>query len=71
MEKVTAYKCPGGILETDPIRAYAWKLHKESKKHLGNGDYNLAIEFSAALWIIDNKDKVKALLNEFEKEISS
>lgn len=61
MDKVTAYKaCPGAPLETNPVRAYAWKLEKISEKK---------ISFSAALWILENPLEVKSIIDECDEEI--
>lgn len=61
MKKVVAYKSGyGAPLETDPKRAYAWSLEKNSDKE---------ISFSSALWILENRDKIKSLINDYEKEI--
>jgi hypothetical protein len=69
MEKVTAYKAPGGILETNPLRAFAWKLHHISKQHSEFGSPGHKIEFSEALWLLENKEAVKALIADYEKEL--
>ena len=69
MEKVTAYRCPNGALETDPLRAFAWKLSHLSKKSREFSSPSEKIDFSAALWLFENKDVVKALIDEYEKEL--
>ena len=69
MEKVTAYKAPGGILETDPLRAFAWKLHHMSKQPREFTGPASKIEFAEALWLLENKDAVKKLIAEYEQEL--
>jgi hypothetical protein len=64
MKKVSAYQCPGGILETDPKRAAAWNLYYCAKDAKEN------VSFSSALWIIENKDIVIKLINEYDLEIN-
>ena len=61
LNKVEAYRCPNGALETDPLRAFAWKLSSLSP--------DARIDFSVALWIMGNKDIVKKVIEAFEKEI--
>ena len=68
MEKVTAYRCPGGTLETDPLRAFAWKLNHLSKQSREFGGPAEKIDFSSALWLLENKDAVKNLIAEYESE---
>ncbi len=73
MKKVTAYVCPKGNLERDPIRAFAWKLSEMSNNHSTSsiGNTKEVIDFSEALWIIENRDKVSALFAELEQEIDN
>lgn len=73
MKKVTAYVCPQGHLERDPIRAFAWKLSAMSNNHSASsfGNTKEVIDFSEALWIIENRDKVSSLFAELEQEISN
>lgn len=60
MDKVTAYKAGNGApLETDPTRAFAWKLEAMSEKR---------VSFSNALWILQNSDKIKAIIDEYKNE---
>lgn len=60
MKKVTAYKgSKGAPLETDPLRAYAWELENISENH---------VSFGSALWILDNIERVRKLLDEYEDE---
>lgn len=70
MEKVTAYRCPNGALETDPLRAFAWKLNHLSKKQSQEfSSSSEKIDFSSALWLLENKDAVKELIADYEKEL--
>ena len=60
MKKVTAYKARSGApLETDPLRAYAWEMEIVSEKN---------VSFGSALWILNNADTVRQLLDEYEDE---
>ena len=63
LTKVTAYKCPKGTLETDPIRAYAWKLND-----LATDGRDESVSFGAALWILKNKEVVVEIFKELEDE---
>ena len=69
MEKVTAYRCPNGALETDPLRAFAWKLNHLSKQSREFGSPSEKIDFSSSLWLLENKDAVKDLIADYEKEL--
>lgn len=61
MEKVTAYRAgKGAPLETDPLRAYAWKLTNISDNQVG---------FSDALWILQNGLDVSIIISQYEKEV--
>ncbi len=63
MKKVIAYKSDNHVLETDPIRAAAWDLNHKSK----NGGNE--ISFSAALWLLNNKDTISEIFENLKKEI--
>jgi hypothetical protein len=59
-KKVMAYKLfAGAPLETDPKRAYAWLIAKESESKIG---------FTQALWIIENAKRVKQIIDEYQTE---
>ena len=68
MKKVTAYRCPNGVLETDPLRAFAWKLSHLSKHQREFSNPSEKIDFNSALWLLENKDVVKNLIAEYESE---
>lgn len=61
IEKVTAYKVKNA-LETDPKRAYAWELENISEKH---------VSFGSALWILDNIETMRKLLEQYESETTN
>lgn len=62
MEKVTAYKCLNGALETDLDRAIAWDLVHIAKQ-VSTGRVE-PVGFTAALWLVQNKELVMKLLSE-------
>lgn len=68
LSKVEAYKCPNGTLETDPVRAFAWKLSSMSSTATSTGSAN-KIDFSASLWVMENRDDVKKVIEALEKEL--
>jgi len=57
--KVKAYRCPKGMLETDPTRAFAWILEAASNENLS---------FSNCLWILENAQQVRMVLDSYEHE---
>lgn len=59
LPKVKAYQCPRGYLETDPTRAFAWALEAASEEKLS---------FSNCLWILENAQKVRMILDSHEYE---
>ena len=71
MKKVTAYVCPKGNLERDPTRAFAWKLHAISvpKRSDPITSPKEVLDFSQALWIVENRNEVLKLLEEYEAEL--
>lgn len=64
LDKVIAYHCKNGILETDPVRAYAWKLH-----HLAKDGRDEKVSYGAALWIVKNRETVEEIFKELEEEL--
>ena len=68
LTKIEAYKCPNGVLETDATRAFAWKLSDLSSKSSSIGTHT-KLEFSQSLWIMENKETVKKVIEAFEKEL--
>ena len=68
LTKIEAYRCPNGVLEKDPVRAFAWKLSDLSSKSSSNGTYT-KLEFSQSLWVLENKDIVKKVIEALEKEL--
>jgi hypothetical protein len=61
LTKVKAYKCPNGVLETDPLRAFAWKLSSLSPQE--------KVTFTAAIWILENRAVVKEVIDALESEM--
>jgi hypothetical protein len=62
MKKVEAYQCIDGHVELDKDRALAWNLvHIARQNSTGRGD---PVSFSAALWLVTNKELVINLLSE-------
>lgn len=68
LNKVEAYKCPNGALETDPVRAFAWKLSSLSATSSTTGTHN-RLDFSECLWILENRDAVKKVIEALEREL--
>lgn len=68
LTKIEAYRCPNGALETDPVRAFAWKLSDLSSKSSSGGTYT-KLEFSQSLWVLENKEMVKKVIEALEKEL--
>lgn len=68
LTKIEAYRCPNGALETDPVRAFAWKLSDLSSKSSSGGTYT-KLEFSQSLWVLENKEMVKRVIESLEKEL--
>lgn len=62
MKKVEAYQCIDGHVELDKDRALAWDLvHIAKQNSITRGD---PVNFSAALWLVANKELVINLLSE-------
>lgn len=68
LSKVEAYKCPNGALETDPVRAFAWKLSSLSSTSSTTGTSN-RLDFSESLWVLENRATVKKVIEALEKEL--
>lgn len=68
LSKVEAYKCPNGQLEMDPVRAFAWKLSYRSTETSPMGS-STRLGFSECLWILNNRDLVKQVIESLEKEL--
>lgn len=68
LSKVEAYKCPNGALETDPLRAFAWKLSSLSSTSSTTGTSN-RLDFSESLWVLENRATVKKVIEALEKEL--
>lgn len=68
LSKVEAYKCPNGALETDPVRAFAWKLSSLSSTSSTTGTSN-RLDFSESLWVLENRATVKKVIESLEKEL--
>ena len=68
LSKVEAYRCPNGALETDPVRAFAWKLSSLSSTSSTTGTSN-RLDFSESLWVLENRATVKKVIEALEKEL--
>lgn len=68
LSKVEAYRCPNGALETDPVRAFAWKLSSLSSTSSTTGTHN-RLDFSESLWVLENRATVKKVIEALEKEL--
>jgi hypothetical protein len=68
LTKIEAYRCPNGVLEADPVRAFAWKLSSLSM-YASSAGTSLNLDFSQALWIIENRETVKKVIEAFENEL--
>jgi hypothetical protein len=68
LTKIEAYRCPNGHLETDPVRAFAWKLSHLSTLSSPMGS-STKLEFTECLWILENKETVKKVIEALEKEL--
>ena len=68
LSKVEAYKCPNGALETDPVRAFAWKLSSLSSTSSTTGTSN-RLDFSESLWVLENRATGKKVIESLEKEL--
>lgn len=55
VEKVQAFKCPQGHLETDPARAAAWHISS-----------TIGIDFTPALRVVENHKVIAQILQDFE-----
>lgn len=64
MKTVTAYKCLDGHLEEDLTRAIAWDLEFTAKKM--NETRGSLLGFSGALWIAENFELVKQIVEQHE-----
>jgi hypothetical protein len=70
LTKIDAYKCPNGHLETDPLRAFAWKLSHLSTENSPMGS-STKLDFSECLWIMKNRALVKQVIEALEKELEA
>jgi hypothetical protein len=68
LTKIEAYRCPNGGLETDLVRAFAWKLSDLSSKSSSIGS-SIKLNFSESLWVLENRETIKKVIEALEKEL--
>lgn len=68
-KKEVVYECPNNVHETDPKRAAAWYLREESNYYDSMLGARYKLDLSETLWVIENADKVRAILDALDEEL--
>ena len=66
MKKIEAYQSVDGTYESTPERAIGWDIKRYSKKNDRTGH---VIDFTQALWIIENRDFLRTMFDDLEAEL--
>lgn len=68
-KKELTYNCPNNVRETDPYRAAAWYLREASVYHDNMMGARHRLDFTHALWVVENADKVREIFDALDEEV--